>query len=404
MAGEHPRETVRLAIVYAVCYRFRVPIFRRLTGHPGLTVRIFVGEGIPGTKTQNAENRAGLDVRILRTFTRLVQSGERRVPLSFSPLLPFHLARYDPDVLLVQGGELLNNLLVLAYAKLFGKPVVWWSLGEIRGRTYTGLSAYYRRLVQSVERRCTAWLGYSSVAVDYFHRMGYPPERCFNLVNVVDTDLVEQSIGPARLAAGPLRKQWDLEGRLVLLYVGALTETKRIDRLIEAFARIARDREDVRLLVVGDGPMRAPAEALARERGVADRIVFTGAVYEGVAAYFQAADLLVVPGTGGLVVSEAMAHGLPVICSVGDGSEIDLIEPGRNGYLLPEAGVDVLAEAVLRCLADPDRLAAFGRHSRRIIEERHNISTYMREMLACIFFAAGRQPEGAARSGEAVAA
>lgn len=378
---------LKVALVYIVCYRYRVPIFRRLTCDPNLQVKVFVGTGMPGTKTVNAENLDGLDVTIMPTWHKRMKSTDRDVGLLFHPTLPWNLWRFHPDVLVVQGGEPINNLLMLAYAKLFRKPIVWWTLGEIRGEKYSRLGRMYRSVVQFIERRATAFLGYSSVAVDYFLRQGYEPRRCFNLVNVVDTNKVLAEIEATRDQVEPLREQLGLRGKRVVLYVGALMKTKKLDRLIRAFAMLPDPDDTLRLVVVGDGDFRAECEGIAKERGVAGRTIFTGAVYDGVAKYFQLADVVVLPGMGGLVVSEAMAHGKPVITSIGDGSEFDLVRDGENGYSISDSGDEELAVALRKVLDAPDQAQAMGRRGRQLIDEQYNIDRYFNELLASIYFA-----------------
>ena len=385
--GDRP---LKVAIVYEVCFRFRVPIFRRLTDHPSLNVRLFLGSDVPGTKFINAPDLSGLDARILWTLKKLVNSSGRRVPLLFNPTLLFHLARFRPDVLLLSGGMLPNNLLCLLYAKATGTPIVWWSLGEVAQRDFKGLSGLYRRLTQWIERQATCYAGYSSMAIDYFLRQGYSAERCFNLVNVVDTELVQQRIESCRPKLERLRHDLKLDGKRVVLFVGSLTQTKGVDALVKAHARLGGERRQTRLLIVGDGPERPAVEALVDELGLRQEVVFTGAVYDGVEAYFQLGDLLVLPGTGGLAISEAMTHRLPVICSIGDGVEVDLIETGQNGYRVGPNNVEQLAARMSQMLASPKRLQAMGEHSRQIIDRRANIDRYMHEMLSAIHFAADK--------------
>lgn len=384
LAGNKP---IRVALVYAVCYRFRLPIFRRLSAIPSLQVRILVGTGVPGTKLSNAPDRSGLDVRILWTIKKGLVSTGRNAVLFCNPTLPFHLMRFNPDVILIQGGLLPNNILTWMYAAVFRKPIVWWSLGEVRGRQFRGLSAVYRRLTKWVERRSTVFLGYSSAAIDYFLREGYPRERCFNLINVVDTDLVADQMQATEHLVPELRQKFQLEGQRVLLFVGTLSETKGIDTLIRAYARLGQMLESTKLLIVGDGPERAQAEQLARDLGVNGRVIFTGAVYEGVSAYFQVADLMVLPGTGGLAISEGMAHGLPIICSIGDGVEVDLVDEGQNGFHVPPFDEQALVDKMTEALRSPERLQQMGQHSMRIVRDKANISRYLNEMLAGIYYA-----------------
>lgn len=380
---------IRLAIVYAVCYRFRVPVFRRLSEHPALNVKLFVGSGIEGTKTVNAKDTSGLELVKMWTLKRMVRSSGRLVPLLFSPFVAWHLWRWKPDVLLIQGSEPLTNFLLLAYAKLFRKPVIWWSLGELRGRSFRGLGVYFRRLVSALERRCDFYLGYSSVAVDYFLRMGYPADRCYNLVNVVDTDLIARNMQEARPRVEPLRRSLGVEGRRVLLFVGALEETKRVDRLLQAYADLSAESafRDTRLVLVGDGSQRTRLEDLATELGLKGRAMFVGPIFHEVSAYFQLADLLVLPGTGGLAISEAMAHGLPVVCSTGDGCELDLVRDGENGFVVADDDVGMLTATLRKCLSSKDTIDAMGRASKRAIDDQYNISRYMNELLSAIFAA-----------------
>ena len=88
-----------------------------------------------------------------------------------------------------------------------------------------------------------------------------------------------------------------------------------------------------RLVIVGDGPERAKLESLAKE--VYPSAEFVGTKHGAeLTPYFAEADLFVLPGTGGLAVQEAMAHGLPVIVAKGDGTQDDLVRAG-NGWQIP---------------------------------------------------------------------
>jgi glycosyltransferase involved in cell wall biosynthesis len=88
--------------------------------------------------------------------------------------------------------------------------------------------------------------------------------------------------------------------------------------------------------------------------------------------YFEAADLFVLPGTGGLAVQEAMAHALPVIVARGDGTQDDLVRP-ENGWQLPPEDLDSLKEVLRLALLDPNRLRQMGREAFRVVAEEVNI-------------------------------
>ena len=385
---ELPSGSVKVAIVYAVLYRFRMPIFRRISDASALNVKIFSSTGIEGTKLENAKNLEGINSQTMWTYARHVKSSSRTVPLIVNPTLLIHLLCYRPDVLLVQGGMVPNNFITLLYAKLTGTPIVWWSLGRVRGREFKGISAVYQRINRWIEGHATCYAGYSSESIKYFLEQGYPRDRCFNLVNVVDTDLVDRQIELTSTQIEPLRRKYGLGGHRVILFVGSVVETKKLDVLVKAFTSFQLIHQDVILLVVGDGPELNNVKQLAAQEDVADKIVFTGAIYENVAAYFQLGDLMVLPGTGGLAISEAMTHGLPIICSVGDGVEIDLIDEGVNGFIVEPGNVSVLEAKMSEVFRSEEILKEMGVASRNIIQKRANIKSYMNEMLSAISYAA----------------
>jgi len=124
---------------------------------------------------------------------------------------------------------------------------------------------------------------------------------------------------------------------LVILFVGMNFEIKRLGLLIEAISRVSQGdnhRSAVKLLVVGKGKETIYA-AMAREYGVADRVIFAGVTRE-VEKYYGASDIFAMPSvydTFGMAVLEAMAAGLPVIISQTVGAR-DLVNDGVEGFVL----------------------------------------------------------------------
>jgi glycosyltransferase involved in cell wall biosynthesis len=153
-----------------------------------------------------------------------------------------------------------------------------------------------------------------------------------------------------------------------VLFVGRLQARKRINDLLQACATLGGNLRP-RLVIVGDGPERAALEALAKT--IYPLAEFPGAKH-GVelVPYFSAADLFVLPGTGGLAVQEAMSYGLPVIMGRGDGTNDDLVRPA-NGWQLSDA--EALADVLREALSDVARLRAMGAESYRIVREEINL-------------------------------
>jgi phosphatidylinositol alpha-mannosyltransferase len=151
-------------------------------------------------------------------------------------------------------------------------------------------------------------------------------------------------------------------------FVGRFGEPRKgMSVLLAALRTVARTRPDLRLLVVGHGD----AAALLRAAGpaLASRIRMLGAVSdEGKAALLASVDVLCVPATGGesfgIVLTEAMAAGTPVVASDLDAFRL-VLDGGQAGVLVPAGSPVALSEALDDLLGDPERRAALAAAGRR---------------------------------------
>lgn len=169
--------------------------------------------------------------------------------------------------------------------------------------------------------------------------------------------------------------------RPYVLGLGRLDWQKGFDVLIEAMARI--ERTDVDLLFAGDGASRIDLGALARARGIEQRVHFLGTTdRRTTVALLRGAALVACPSRfegAPLVCIEALAASRPVVASAVNGTP-ELVRDGETGFLVPRDDVAALAAAIARVLAQPDealRLAARGhdevvaRHPWPIVASRY---------------------------------
>jgi glycosyltransferase involved in cell wall biosynthesis len=175
---------------------------------------------------------------------------------------------------------------------------------------------------------------------------------------------------PAPRFTAASRRQLGLERDVVyIVTVGRLVRRKNLASLVTALARLGRD--DVHLLVIGDGPEEAGLAALADGLGLAGRVHFRGFVPDE--TKFQllaAADLFALPSLHeafGLVYLEAMHCGLPVVAARPGGQE-DYLDDGRTGFLVPPDDIDSLERALARLVADPALRARMSAHNRAVAQ------------------------------------
>ncbi len=145
------------------------------------------------------------------------------------------------------------------------------------------------------------------------------------------------------------------ENDKVLLYVGRIAKEKNMLFLLEAVSKVMRQKDQVKFLLVGDGPYRNACNAFARELGIGDKVTFVGPVPRSeVDNYYLASDLFVFASmteTQGLVVGEAMACGVPAVAVHGGGASDGIIE-GENGFIVPN-NVSSFSDRVLDILNNP---------------------------------------------------
>lgn len=141
------------------------------------------------------------------------------------------------------------------------------------------------------------------------------------------------------------------------VFIGRLIDNKGPQIALDAVADARRAGRDVRLTVLGDGPLRARLEARAGARGLGDAVVFAGHVTD-VARHLREADLLLRPSfTEGLplAVLEAMACGVPVVCSTVPGNT-EVVAHGVNGWHTPPGRVAAVGDALVALFDDREQL------------------------------------------------
>ena len=151
-----------------------------------------------------------------------------------------------------------------------------------------------------------------------------------------------------------------------LLFVGRLNQQKGLEHLLEAMARM---RRPATLEVVGDGAARGGLEALARERGIAERITWHGALPQpALVDHYRRASAVVMPSVGeglGLVAVEALLCRTPVV-AFESGGIVDTVQHDRTGVLVPPGDVEGLAAALDALLDEPERAHRLGEAGRMV--------------------------------------
>ena len=353
----------KLGLQQRVLPNYRVPFFDLLAQSCD-EMSLFAGmarpsEGITPGKLQVANYKLGNNVHLFSgPFYLCYQRGLLR-----------WLADWNPDALIMEANpRYLATPSAVRWMHARGRKVIGWGLGA---PPFSGPASGFRQMrrVQFLSQ-FDALIAYSQRGADEYAALGFPREKIFVAMNAV----------APRPTQMPDRGQRTMDSASIL-FVGRLQARKRVDWLLRACAEM--DAKP-RLVIVGDGAERAALESLARE--VYPAAEFAGAKHGAeLKSYFAEADLFVLPGTGGLAVQEAMAHGLPVIVAKGDGTQDDLVRES-NGWQIPPEDFDALVRTMREALTDMNRLRRMGNESFRIVSVEINLEKMVETFVRALEF------------------
>jgi glycosyltransferase involved in cell wall biosynthesis len=202
--------------------------------------------------------------------------------------------------------------------------------------------------------------------------------RSLLIENVMGGDVDE---APSRPAA-EIRTTWGIPADAPLaLYTGTFEAYQGVDLLIESAAILARTRPHIRVLVVGGEPQQVDrARSLARERGAADVMVFTGQqAAREIPSFVQACDVLVSPRIRGtntpLKIYSYLRSGRPILAT-DLLTHTQVLTPDIAALVTPEP--EAFAEALAALLDDPGARAGLAARAGEVAEEKYSRESYLR--------------------------
>ena len=207
---------------------------------------------------------------------------------------------------------------------------------------------------------------------------GIPHERIVVVHDGIDVDRVEHA------ATADLHAEfWLPKGVPVLVNVGALVPHKGQSFLVDAMARVRQRVPDARLVIFGEGELRASLEQQIRARGLAKHVILAG-FREDVLSLTKSADVFVMSSvTEGLgsTVLDAMAMGLAVVGTRAGGIP-EAVTHGVTGTLVPAGHADALAEAIVALLVDAAARTRMGEAGRSRVRAEFGVDRLVEGTLA----------------------
>lgn len=258
------------------------------------------------------------------------------------------------------------NVLGTIAGKMAGVKVVISrrNLGDFGGLGSSRLAWFQRNLTN---RLCDRVLANSrAVREAAIAGEGFSREKVTLIYNGLDT----RRFRPVR-DPGCFRSALGLpEKGFVFGIASGFRPVKGVDVVIRAFARALSNSTEAVLAIAGDGPERKNLEELVRRLDIEGRVVFLG-VRPDMESVYPAFDAFVLTSHSegfSNAILEAMGTGLPVVASA-VGGNVEMVEDGVRGYLVPPGNTEILSERMTRLVSDPGLSGAMGREARKWVEE-----------------------------------
>jgi len=347
--------------------QYRAPVYRALQQKFGIPVTVIYGSdfSVAGYYDPEFRTQFAWDTDLLsgyaHQFLSTVAKGGGRTYETVSTLgMATALRNLDPGAVLLPGYSPRFHQWAWLHAWRSGRPILF--RGETTDRPQSSGSIQLKardRMLSLLYRKCSKLLYIGQRSREHFAQYGCPDEKLVFSPYCVDPGPFQVGEDSRSVLRAQARTELGAgEDDRVLLFSGKLSERKGPDLIIEAVRSLSAssfpNAELARTVIVflGDGEMKPVLEASAN-RGPQVRVCFPGfRNQKEISRYFHGADLFVLPSrrmeTWGLVVNEALQHGLPCVVSDAVGCGPDLMVPAMTGEVFASRSSEALAAAILK--------------------------------------------------------
>jgi glycosyltransferase involved in cell wall biosynthesis len=279
-----------------------------------------------------------------------------------SPAIILRLIKLKPKLVISSEFNLWTLLAVLL------KPLGKWKVILLREGSSPSVdykkSTFRLNLRKWISKRVDHFITNSKKSVNYLHLTLNVPKKKISKVLYEIPNIENLLEGPADVFSnGKFPK---------FLYVGALIPRKGVNYLLDAWSKLQVLSEKTgSLWIVGDGPYKSSLMQQANKLKLKNIHFIGNARYSSIGHWYNFSDVFVFPTLEDIwanVTREAMAFGKPILCSKYDGN-IELIQPGKNGFIFDPRDSDDLANLMFKFINHPDLAIRLGKKSRDIMSK-----------------------------------
>lgn len=365
---------------------YRAPVFEQINSMLDNRLVLCCGQPVHGSFLQDlsAENLSFKIVHIKNYWFR----GETAVWANF--LKPFKVYGCPDAVIVEQSPRILFLYPLYVYCKIRNIPFILWGHGGSRRRSVADSNSTKDRIHRSLIKQADAFLAYSDGIKTELSK-ATNTEKIFVARNTLDTKaLCELHAVLEKEGRETVKKRLGLKRQYYICFISRLMQDKQVDYLIDVFLAIRKQRSDVGLLIIGNGPEKINLEQYANKNNCKS-IHFLGAKneWDESAPYLFASDVMVIPGCVGLSVNHVFCLGVPVITQETSengpfhGPEVEYIVNGETGFICKNGDQNLMADRVIECF---EKRTFFQKKTLQYCESELSIETMVAGIKAGINF------------------
>lgn len=367
LPGKQGAGVMTLAVVSSHPIQYHAPVYRTLQRQFGLPVTAIYGSdfSVVGYQDQEFGVAFAWDTDLLSGYdsvflSRSASGGARSVEEVTANGLGHALRQIQPHAVLLIGYSLPLYRAAFWHALRMRVPILFRAEVTDHARIRSTPKRLARdQALRLFYWRCAALLYIGRRSQMHYRRLGCPDRKLFFSPYCVDTTPFQTDGSARQRLRSATRAMLNLSNdQRAILFCGKLSDRKGPDLMIQAIQQLPDElRQQTTLVFIGDGEMRPALQAMAASPPVVETRFEGFQNQQMLSQYYHAADMFVLPSrqgeTWGLVVNEALHHGLPCVVSDAVGCAPDLIQAEVTGEVFRSGQSDDLARALARVIETP---------------------------------------------------
>jgi len=357
----------KVILITNILSPYRIPLFNSIKEQGNFNFKVIaLAETEKNREWKLAKERIKFDFKILPGWHLFFRTKRREIPIHLNYGILKILFQNRPDIVITSGYDSLAYWVAFFYSKIFKKKYILWN--ETTLLSAGGIKGLRGLLKKIIIRGADRYIASGTKAKEYLEYFGAKAKNIFFSLSTVDVNYFYNKTVQFRSSPNFLLDR-NKYPKLLLLYIGQLIKRKGVGQVLKALNTL-KDPE-IGFMIVGSGPEEKKLKEFCNENNLKN-VFFEGFQQQNeLPKYYALADIFILPSfeeVWGLVVNEALASGLYVLCSKYAGAAYDLIND-KNGRLFDPKDIDSFIKLIKQTR---QQIVKIQKQRNSISEQAHN--------------------------------